>query len=42
MLIINGQVLHEGERVGADLLLEEIRLKQAVFRFRGLRFGLAY
>ena len=42
MLIINGQVLHEGESLGPDLVLEEIRLKQAVFRSRGVRFTLAY
>ena len=42
MLIVNGQVLHEGETAAPDLLLEEIRLKQAVFRFRGTRFALPY
>ena len=42
MLIVNGQVLHEGEAAAPDLLLEEIRLKQAVFRFRGTRFALPY
>ena len=42
MLIVNGQVLHEGEAAAPELLLEEIRLKMAVFRFRGTRFALPY
>ncbi len=42
LLIVNGQVLHEGETVAPELVLEEIRLKLAVFRFRGQRVGMPY
>ncbi|MBX3618369.1 MAG: general secretion pathway protein GspB [Rhizobacter sp.] len=42
MLILNGQVFHEGDKVAGDLLLEQIRLKSAVFSYRGHRFGLDF
>ncbi|MCJ0763496.1 general secretion pathway protein GspB [Variovorax terrae] len=42
MLIINGQVLHEGERPAADLVLEQIGPKAAVLSFRGYRYSLGY
>lgn len=42
MLIINGQVFHEGERPAADLQLEQIRPKSAVLNYRGQRYQLGY
>lgn len=42
MLIINSQVLHEGDKITADLTLEEIKLKSAVFRFRNYRYLVSY
>jgi general secretion pathway protein B len=38
MVIINGQVFHEGDRPTADLLVQQIGLKSVVFAFRGQRF----
>jgi general secretion pathway protein B len=37
MLIINGQLFHEGDTVAPDLVLQEIQLKSATFRYRGYR-----
>lgn len=42
MLIVNGQVFNEGGEVGPGLVLEEIRAKAAVIRFRGARYTVAY
>lgn len=42
MLILNSQVFREGDQPVPDLVLEEIRLRSAVFRFRGSRFSVAY
>ncbi|MFY9810909.1 general secretion pathway protein GspB [Aquabacterium sp.] len=42
MLLINNRVFHEGDQPVAGLVLEEIRLKSAVFRFQGQRFSVNY
>ena len=42
MLIINGQVFHEGDTLGPDLSLRHIRLKEAVLEFRGYRYAVSY
>jgi general secretion pathway protein B len=42
MLIINGQVFHEGDQVAAQLVLEQISLRGAVLSFKGQRFGISY
>jgi len=42
MLIINGQLFHEGDKLAPDLSLEEIKLKAAVLRFKGYRYGVTY
>lgn len=42
MLIINSQVFREGDQPLPGLVLEEIRLKSAVFGFRGHRVLIAY
>jgi general secretion pathway protein B len=41
-LIINGQIYHEGDAVAPELMLEEIRLKAAVLRFRDRRVQVTY
>ncbi|HKW85069.1 MAG TPA: general secretion pathway protein GspB, partial [Burkholderiaceae bacterium] len=42
MLIVGGQILHEGDTIAPDLKLEQIRLKSAVFRFRAYRYEVSY
>jgi general secretion pathway protein B len=42
MVILNGQVWHEGEKPAADTVLEQIRLKSAVLNFRGQRYEVAF
>lgn len=42
MLIINSQVFREGDKLTPDLLLQEIRLKSAVFQYKGYRYGVSY
>ncbi|MCE4557335.1 general secretion pathway protein GspB [Pelomonas cellulosilytica] len=37
-VIINGDVQREGARLGADLVLEQIRPRELVLRFKGQRF----
>lgn len=42
MLIVNGQLLHEGDAISNDLTLERIQLKQATFRYKGYRYTAQY
>jgi len=42
MLLINNRVFHEGDQPAAGLVLEEIRLKSAVFNYRGTRYAVSY
>jgi len=42
MLIVNGQVLREGASPAPGLVLEQIRLKSAVLRFKGYRYEINY
>ena len=42
IVIINGQVLHEGDRISPDIVVERIRLKAAVLAFKGYRYLLAF
>ncbi len=42
MVIINGQVMREGERLAPELLLQQIRLKSVVLDYRGQRFELPF
>jgi general secretion pathway protein B len=42
ILIINGQVLHEGEVIAPDLVLQQIRLKGALLNFKGYRYTIAF
>jgi general secretion pathway protein B len=38
MLLVNGQVVREGESVAPGLVLERIAPRQAVFSWQGTRF----
>ena len=42
VLIVNGQVAPEGSQVAPDLVLEQIRVKSAVLKFRGYRYSLPF
>lgn len=42
MLIINGQVVREGEEPAPGVVLERIQLKSAILRYRGLRYSVPY
>lgn len=42
MLIVNGQVLREGESISSDLVLEKINLKSAVLAYKGQRYKINY
>ena len=41
-LILNGQIFHENDKVMPELVLEQIKLKSAVLRFRDQRFTISY
>lgn len=42
MLILNGQVFREGDKVAGELVLEQIKLKSAVLAYKGYRYGINY
>lgn len=42
ILIVNGQVLHEGDKITPDLVLQQIKLRAAVLAFKGFRYEIAY
>ena len=42
ILIINGQVLHEGEQVAPGLVLKQIRLKAAMLVYKGYQYLITY
>ena len=42
MVIINGLVLHEGDKIGNGLVLQQIKLKAAVLSTKGYRFEINY
>ncbi len=41
-VIINGQIFHENDKLGPELTLEQIKLKMAVLRYKGVRFRISY
>jgi general secretion pathway protein B len=41
-VVINGQVVHEGGEIGPEHVLETIRLKSAVLRFKGYRYEILF
>jgi general secretion pathway protein B len=42
MLIVGGQVMKEGAELAPGLVLEQIRARTAVLRFRSYRYSIAY
>ena len=42
MIIVNGQVLHEGDKIASGLVLEKIKLKAAVLAYKGWRYQIDY
>ncbi len=42
MLIINGQLFHEGDKLAAELSLEQIKLKAVVLKFKGYRYTISF
>jgi general secretion pathway protein B len=42
LLIVNGQVFREGDRLHPDLVLERIDLKSAVLRFKDIRYQVSF
>jgi len=42
MLIANGQVFQENQKISADLSVEQIRQQAVVLNFRGYRYLLPY
>ena len=42
MLILNGQIYHEGDRPAPDTVIEQIRLKSAILNFRGQRYEVSF
>ena len=42
MLLVGAQVLHEGAEVAPGVVLEQIRPKAAVLKFRGYRYSLSF
>lgn len=42
MLIVNGQLYHEGDLLAPNLRLEQIQLKSAVLRYKNYRYSVGY
>ena len=42
LLVINGQIFHEGDPITQELTLEKIELKWAVVKFKGTRYRLRF
>jgi len=42
LVIINGQVLHEGDQLAPDLVVQQIKLKSAVLAFKSYRIAIAF
>ena len=42
MLIVNGQVFREGDKIAPELWLEQIKLKDAVLRYKGQRYSVTF
>jgi general secretion pathway protein B len=42
MVMINGQVFHEGDRLGPGLVLEKIQRKSAVLAYKGYRYEVVF
>jgi len=42
MVMINGQIFHEGDQLAPQLVLERIKLKSAVLSYKGYRYELTF
>lgn len=42
MLLVDKRLLHEGDEVAPNLVLEKLRPKEAILRIRGTRFRIAF
>ena len=42
MLVINGQVFHEGDELAPGLVLDQIKQKAAVLKIKGYRYEIGY
>ena len=42
MLIVNGNLFHEGDKLTPELTLQQIKLRNAVLSFRGYRYSISY
>jgi general secretion pathway protein B len=42
MLIVSGQLLHEGDSAAPGVVLEQIRAKSAVLRWKDLRYEVSF
>jgi general secretion pathway protein B len=42
LLIINGQLFHEGDELAPGLMLDQIQLKSAVLRYKGYRYRVSF
>ncbi|HEY4958793.1 MAG TPA: general secretion pathway protein GspB, partial [Caldimonas sp.] len=42
MVMINGQIFHEGDKLGGGLVLEKINRRSAVLSFKGYRYEIAF
>jgi len=42
MVMINGQVFHEGDQLAPNLVLERIKLKSAVLSYKGYRYEVTF
>ena len=42
MLMINGQIFHEGDSIAKGLVLQRIRQRSAVFDYKGYRYEMAF
>ncbi|MDB5824844.1 MAG: hypothetical protein JWR21_3548 [Herminiimonas sp.] len=41
-ILIDNRLMHEGDQVAANLMLEEMRPTYAIFNYRGTRFSMPY
>lgn len=42
MLIVNGNIFHEGDKLTPEVSLQQIKLRAAVLSFRGYRYSISY
>jgi general secretion pathway protein B len=42
MVMINGQIFHEGDQLGHGLALEQIKLKSAILAYKGYRYEVTF